>query len=323
MRCPITYARLADGECLYSRPGLRSLAPSLARLQDLPYDAEEQRREAIARATKMSIQGVQPKLSARLRIREGRFEVVDHDGTFILKPQSVDYPHLPENEDLTMRLARCVGIETPVHGLVRSRDGSWTYFIRRFDRLPRGRKLAVEDFAQLAGHTRQTKYDASMERVVTVLERFTTYPVVEKLELLRRTLFCFLTGGEDMHLKNWSLITREARVQLAPAYDLLNSTIALPRATEELALPLRGTKRNLTRSDLLEYFARDRLGLRQAAIDHLLITLRDAQPSWDDLIAASFLPPSQKEAYRDLLGHRRERLLGSWPTATERPAGLA
>lgn len=309
-RCPITYAPLADQEDVYSQAGLRSLAPALTRLQDLPYDAEEQRREALARATKMSIQGVQPKLSARLRIKDGRFEVVDRGGTYILKPQNRDYSHVPENEDLTMRLARLVGIETPLHGLVRSRDGSWTYFIRRFDRQPRGPKLAVEDFAQLSGRTRETKYDASMEQVVTVLDRHTTYPVVEKLELLRRTLFCFLTGGEDMHLKNWSLITRGARVQLAPAYDLLNSTIALPRATEEFALSLRGKKRKLTRGDFLEYFAHERLELRQAAIDDLLTTLRDARPQWEDLITASFLPTELKNAYRDLLGHRWERLLG-------------
>ncbi len=208
-------------------------------------------------------------LRAGLRIREGRFEVVDHGGRYILKPQSRDYFHQPENEDLTMRLARVVGIETPLHGLVRSRDGSWTYFIRRFDRQPRGPRLAVEDFAQLSGRTRETKYDASMEQVVRVIDRFTTYPVVEKLELLRRTLFCFLTGGEDMHLKNWSLITR---------------------------------------GDLLEYFARDRLELRQAAIDDLLLTLRDVRPKWEDLITAAFLPPRLKDAYRDVLGQRWERL---------------
>ncbi len=308
-RCPITYAPLTDREHIYSRAGLRTLAPALAGLEDLPYDAEEQRQEALARVTKMSIQGVQPKLSARLRIKEGRFEIVDRGGTYILKPQSRDFHHVPENEDLTMRLAHLVGIETPVHGLVRSRDGSWTYFIRRFDRQPRGSRLAVEDFAQLSGHTRETKYDSRMEQVVKVLDRYATYPVVEKLELLRRSLFSFLTGGEDMHLKNFSLITRGKRIQLAPAYDLLNSTIALPRATEEFALPLRGKKRNLTRADFLEYFAHERLELRQAAVDDLLTTLRNARPAWEDLITAAFLPQRLKDVYHDLLRDRWERLL--------------
>lgn len=260
---------------VYSREGLRRLSRSLTQLADLPYSAEEQRREAFAWATKMSVQGVQPKLSATLRVRAGRFEIVDQGGDYILKPQTVHYPHVPENEDLTMRLAAQAGIAVPWHGLIRSRDGSWTYAIRRFDRLPRGRKLAVEDFAQLGGRTRQTKYDASMEQLAAILERHATFPVVEKVELLHRTLFCFLTGGENLHLKNISLITSGRRVQLSPAYDLVNSTIALTRATEELALPLRGKKRQLRRRDLVEYYGGERLGLPQAAQSRYLGLLQE------------------------------------------------
>ncbi len=208
-RCPITYQPISgDDELKYSRHGLRMLSRSLTCLDDLTLSAEEQRREAMARATKMSIQGVQPKLSARLLVKEGRFEVVDRGGRYILKPQTHLYPNLPENEDLTMRLARTVGIELPLHGLVFSADGSLTYFIRRFDRGARSRKLAVEDFAQLAGLTRATKYAFSMERLIPILDRYCTFPAVEKLELFRRTLFCYLTGNEDMHLKNFSLIVR-------------------------------------------------------------------------------------------------------------------
>ncbi|MCK4413430.1 MAG: HipA domain-containing protein [Candidatus Eisenbacteria sp.] len=309
-RCPITYESLQAGESTYSLRGLRRLSRALSDLEDLPYDAEEQLREAAQRATKMSIQGVQPKLSAKLLVKEGRFAIVDRGGEYILKPPNPRFPCLPENEDLTMRLAAQVGIEVPVHGLVRSRDGSWTYFIRRFDRLSRGRKLAVEDFAQLAGRTRQTKYDASMEQVAALVERFATFPVVEKLELLRRTLFCFLTGGEDMHLKNFSLITRGPRVQFSPAYDLVNSTIVLQRARDELALPLHGRQRNLRRQDLLEYFGSERLGLSPGAIDEMLEKVAAAQPEWDCLITASFLPEVLKDSYRELLRERRERLAG-------------
>jgi serine/threonine-protein kinase HipA len=300
-----------DEKGVYSREGLRRLSRTLTQLAEIPYDAEQQRSEALARAAKMSIQGVQPKLSAKLRVKKGCFEIVDHGGEYILKPQSPLYPNLPENEDLTMRMAAHAGIKVPVHGLVRSRDGSWTYFIRRFDRLSRGRKLALEDFAQLSGRTRQTKYDASMEQVGAVIDRFATFPAVEKLDLLRRTLFCFLTGGEDMHLKNISLITRGPRVQLSPAYDLVNSTIALPRATEELALPLHGKKRNLRRTDLVDYFADECLGLKRAAVDAVLAQLAAAQPEWERLIAASFLPARLQDAYLGLLPQRRARLTGA------------
>ena len=310
-RCPLTYESLPGGHTgRYSAAGLRRLAPGLTTLADLPLDAEGLRREAAARATKMSIQGVQPKLSARLRVRAGRFEFVDTGGTFILKPPSPLYPHLPENEDLTMHLAGAVGIEVPVHGLLRARDSSWTYLIRRFDRPRRGRKLAVEDFAQLSGRSRANKYDASMEQVAAVIDRFATFPVVDKRELFMRTVFCFLTGGEDMHLKNFSLVTRDGRVQLTPAYDLVNSTIVLRAPTEDIVLPLRGKKRRLTRRDLIHYFGRERLKLTDTVIDSVLTRLDDARLRWQQLLAASFLPPDQQQAYSDVLDERSRRL---WP----------
>jgi serine/threonine-protein kinase HipA len=308
-RCPITYDPLGVAAAgTYSPRGLRLLSRTLERLEDLGYSAEEQRIEAVARATKMSIQGVQPKLSAKLLVREGRFEVVDRGGEYILKPQNDLYRSLPENEDLTMRLAAAAGVEVPVHGLVRSRDGSWTYFIRRFDRIARSRKLAVEDFAQLSGRTRDTKYESSMEQVATILERHATFPAVEKLELFVRTAFSFLTGNEDMHLKNFSVIVREGRVQLSPAYDLVNSTIALPGATEELALPLRGKKRRLRREDLVEYFGRERLGLAPGAIEDAMARLARSLPEWHRLVEASFLPENLREAYVSILRERSVRL---------------
>lgn len=308
-RCPITYEDLLPGEDRYSAKGLRRLSPSLRSLEDLPLTAHEQRQEALRRVTKMSIQGVQPKLSARLAVRDGAFRVVDRGGRWILKMQTGDFPHVPENEDLTMRLAERAGIPVPVHGLLWSRDGSLTYFIRRFDRTGRSDKVAVEDFAQLAGRTRDTKYDFSMEGIVDLLDRHTTFPAVEKLELFRRTLFGFLTGNEDMHLKNFSLLTAaDGSVRWSPAYDQVNSTIAFPGATEEMALPLKGKKRGLTRGDLVEYFARERLGLPERAVASVLRDLARAAAGWETAIRDSFLPADLRAAYGEVVRERTARL---------------
>ena len=65
----------------------------------------------MSRAGKMSIQGVQPKLSVRLDAKAGVFVIVDQGGRFLLKPQHAVYPNLPENEGLTMHLAKICGIE--------------------------------------------------------------------------------------------------------------------------------------------------------------------------------------------------------------------
>ena len=193
--CPITYEP-CEGK--YSLRGLKKLSRSLTGLEDIPYSASDQIFEAAARAPKMSLQGVQPKLSAVFSTLDRQFQLVDTDGRFILKPQNPQYSHHPENEDLSMRMAAVAGIEVPLHGMIYSKDGSLTYFIQRFDRVGK-KKIAVEDFSQLLGLSRETKYDSSMEKVARVIEQYCTFPVVEKIKLFRLTLVNFLIGNEDMH----------------------------------------------------------------------------------------------------------------------------
>ncbi len=307
--CPIAYIPL-NAEEKYSKQGLRLLSPKLEVLQDLPFSAEEQRKEAQMRASKMSIQGVQLKLSARLNVKSACFDICDTGGTYILKPQSASYNELPENEDLTMRLASVINIKVPVHGLLYGRDEAFTYFIKRFDRMPKHQKLMVEDFAQLADCNRETKYQFSMEKLIGVIEKYCTFPILEKKELFLRTLFHFLTGNEDMHLKNFSLITQDQKTTLAPAYDFVNSTIALPRAKEELALPLNGKKNNLTKKDFINYYAKQRLGLSAVVIENILKDIQVAIPKWQELIKISFLSEASKERYSNLLSSRMNILFG-------------
>jgi serine/threonine-protein kinase HipA len=305
--CPITYEVINNHED-YSRRGLRLLSPYLKNLKPLEFSAIEQRREAIARAAKMSIQGIQIKLSAQLKAKEDHFELVDQYGHYILKPQSEYYPEMPENEAITMSLAASIGIEVPVHGLIYSKDGSMTYFIKRFDRIGHNKKLAVEDFTQLLQLDRETKYESSMEKVAKVMTDFCSFPKIEAVKLFKLTLFNFLIGNEDMHLKNFSLITRNQKITLSPAYDLLNSTIAQAHSKEEIALPLNGKKSNLKKSDLLDYFARQRLQLNQNVITDIIQEIKQALPIWKTLISHSFLSLLMKEKYLDLLARRYQQL---------------
>ncbi len=300
--CPITYQPC--GKKRYSESGLKMLSPNLEDLKLLPYSSEEQRNEAAARASKLSIQGVQPKLSAKLNVAEQQFELVDTGGVFILKPQGDLFPELPQNEDVSMKMAAVAGIETPLHGMLWSKDGSLTYFIKRFDREPRGRKVATEDFAQLSQNTRETKYNFSMEKIAAVVEQFCTFPQIEKLKLLRLTLFSFLIGNEDMHLKNFSVISRNGKTELSPAYDLLNTSIAMQGVTEEIALPLAGKKRRLTREHFIDYYAKQRLGLNDKVIDGVLGKIQASQTQWVQLIEQSFLSDKMKEEYLDLVSKR-------------------
>lgn len=305
-KCPITY--LPCGEEEYSAEGLRYLAPGLSGLARLEYTAEEQRTEAFYRGSKMSVQGVQPKLSAILNIREGRFELVDRMGRYILKPQHEYFPELPENEDLTMRLASIVGLDVPVHGMVRAKDNSLTYFIKRFDRKGQKDKVPMEDFAQLAGLSRDTKYNYSMERLVKLIDTYCTFPALDKLKLFKMVLFSFLIGNEDMHLKNFSIINREGLIALSPCYDLLNSTIVLKKPAEEIALTLEGKKKKLSDDMLIDYFGREVCELTDKVLENVLKSINGARPDWLEEIEKSFLSPAMKDNYLDLLNTRTDRL---------------
>ena len=307
-RCRITLEEIPE-ETRYSHAGLKRLDPRLREIKPLPYTLAQQLEEAAARAGKMSVQGVQPKLSAVLRTKESRFEIVDRGGRFILKCCPPQWPEVPANEALTMTLAGHSGIVVPAHGLVEATDGSMVYFTRRFDRVGQGERLPLEDGAQLLGLTRDTKYDSSMEQVVGMIDRFCTFPVIEKRKLMQRVWFCFLTGNEDMHLKNWSLLSRAGRIALSPAYDLLNTSIVLKNPQEETALPVHGRKRKLTRHDLLDYLAVERCGLQpnlvQTDLEKLLVQAELEWPAW---IQRSFLSEPKREAYVHLVRERVARL---------------
>lgn len=304
-RCPITYEKCGDQR--YSIKGLRLVSRKLRDDLLIPWDAQEQLQAAVKLADRLSIGGVQPKICVRLNVAEQCFEMLERGGTYIIKPPHPGFPEIPENEDVTMHLAKTLGIEVPLHGLAYAKDGTLSYFIRRFDRYGHGKKLAVEDFTQLSGHSRGTKYDSSMERVVAVIEKHCSFPMVEKLKLFRLVLFCFLVGNEDMHLKNFSLIRRDGLTSLSPAYDLLNSEILLD-GNEEMALPLNGKKRKLTRADLLDYYGQGRLGLTPAVISDELERLQSVRDIWTELLEKCFLSESMKVKYLAVLDERRQRL---------------
>ena len=301
-RCPITYELCANDK--YSEKGLRMIAPKLTHLNDLPYTAAELRQEAANRAKKLSIQGVQPKLSATISVAKQEFKIVDQFGTYIIKPQNDLFPELPENEDVTMRMAKVFGLDVPFHGMLYAKDGSLSYFIKRFDRYGKGKKIATEDFAQLTGNTRDTKYRFTMEKLVPVIDEFCSFPAIEKADFFKRILFCYVTGNEDMHLKNFSLITKNGKTTLAPIYDFLNSSIAIKNPEEEIALTLKGKKSNFKATDFIDYYAKDRLQLNEKTVTTILEQMHNAIPKWKELLEISFLSEEMKNKYFELLKYK-------------------
>jgi serine/threonine-protein kinase HipA len=208
-------------------------------------------------------------------------------------------------------MAKVFGLEVPFHGMLYGKDDSLSYFIKRFDRYGKGKKLATEDFAQLTGNTRDTKYRFTMEKLIPVLDDYCSFPAIEKADFFKRVLFCYVTGNEDMHLKNFSLITKNGTITLTPVYDYLNSTIAIKNPEAEIALTLKGKKSNLKASDFINYYAKERLQLNEKTIATILEQLNKATPKWKELLEISFLSNEMKEKYLILLETRIE-MIGSF-----------
>jgi serine/threonine-protein kinase HipA len=148
-----------------------------------------------------------------------------------------------------------------------------------------------------------------MEKLITLIDTFCTFPAIEKVKLFRLSIFNFLIGNEDMHLKNFSLITRDNIVELSPAYDLLNTTIVVPKSQEEIALPLAGKKRNLSTKILIDYFAKERLKLNQTIISQVFNKINTEWNNWEKLIKISFLSNEMKEKYFELMKKRKAVVL--------------
>ena len=118
------------------------------------------------------------------------------------------------------------------------------------------------------GFKRETKYEGSIEKIIKILDLFYTFPSIEKIKFMRLTIFNYLVGNEDMHLKNFSLITSNKITELSPSYDLINTTIVM-NSKEEIALSLNGKKNKLKKNDFIEYLVIKQLGLNHRSLDSI------------------------------------------------------
>ncbi len=267
-------------------------------LPTLDLELSELYAVAAQMAGKMSISGVQEKISLRLSPDRARLEVAETGGRYILKPEPSRYTALPQDEHVSMRLASVVGIETPPFGLIRLKDGALTYIVKRFDRLDQGTKLHVEDFCQLSEKPLNEKYEGSAEMCVRILRKYASEPLIEISKLYRLMLFGWWIANGDMHLKNFSLLTLpDATRMLSPAYDLVCTQLMMTD-DDSLALPMGGRTRNFTRRDWFDFGAYCELPKR--AVQRIVAAqVRALEPSIG-LIDRSFLPEKKKEEYENI-----------------------
>ncbi|MEO7984709.1 MAG: HipA domain-containing protein [Bacteroidota bacterium] len=252
----------------------------------------------------VTVTGVQPKLSLSIdKIpnvpKKSRFTIVGLWGHYILKPATPQFSSLPENEDLTMHLSDFFGIPTANHSLIRLKSGELAYITKRFDRIG-DEKLALEDMCQLTETLTSDKYHSSMEKIGKEITNYSDQPGLDVIHFFELSLFCYLTGNADMHLKNFSLLTdTDNKIIFSPAYDLLCTKIAMPDDKEEMALTVNGRKNKIKRSDF------DTLGKNLNIPDKTILNtysrFAERLKEVNEWIDISFLPGRMKKAYTEVI----------------------
>lgn len=306
-KCLYCYNKLDNGEIdFHPACSKKFFGSQIPPLVDLDMKRiKELAVEALGKS--ISVPGVQPKLSLDFKGKggkENRLTIVGLWGRFILKPPFEDYPEMPEIEDVTMHLSELLNINTSDHSLVKLKSGELAYISKRFDR-PKNGKLHVEDMAQLTGTLTENKYRSSMEKIGKAILKYSSYTGIDAIRFFELTLFSFITGNSDMHLKNFSLIRNEDdEVMLSPAYDLLSTKLLIPKDKEDLTLPLNGKKNNFKKKDF-DLFA-SQLGINDTALRKIYMKFEDSFTAMSKLINKSFLSKEMKEKYIALLDERRK-----------------
>ena len=222
------------------------LPPAYAREADAESDGERVDRE-VSQALRFSLAGVQMKFSAITNTLGGlTIPAKGVGGSWIVKLPSERYAGVPHNEYCMMTLAAKLGMNVPrvklvdireignlPSGLGRLREYEG-FAVERFDRLPGGTCVHMEDFAHVFDLYAVNKYKkASSMNIARVLGIET--PLEDVQEFVRRLVFNALIGNSDMHVKNWSLIYPDGRrPRLSPAYDFVSTTAYIPDETSGL-----------------------------------------------------------------------------------------
>ncbi len=303
-RCLYCYEEITDGatdfhsKCskkIFGTPQLPILDYSLGQMLEL---GERVIKEQTA------VTGVQPKLSLGLKnlAKENnpkKLTIMGVWGEYILKPPSDFYASLPELEDLTMHLAQIAGIQTVPHTLIRLRSGELSYLTKRIDRKSK-QKFHMEDMCQLTGKLTEAKYRGSYEQIGKVIIRYSEFPMLDIINFFEEVLFSFLTGNNDMHLKNFSLFKYPySGYRLSPAYDLVSSELVVEGDDEELALTLNGKKKKIKRIDFEK--ATELFNIDKKAFENIFKRFKKVIHRWHQFIELSFLPEHLKKEYNNMI----------------------
>lgn len=301
-RCLYCYQELEEGQKDF-HPACAKKFFGKAEAPVLPYSRDNindlAKQSVLSRIT---VPGVQTKLLMDEN-KGGKDEpdcmtIVGLWGKYILKPKSEEFPWLPEVEDLTMHLAEIAKINVVPHTLIRFNDGEIAYLTRRIDRDTHGKKYLMEDLCQISERSTNDKYKSSYEKIAKLIKLHSSAPMLDLVNFWEVVVFSWLTGNSDMHLKNFSLISRTpGQYVLSQAYDLVNVHLVFPEDDEELALTLDGRKKRINKQNFMR--AMSSSGLSEKVTENIFHKFAIVAPKWYDFMDLSFLPDELKEKYKE------------------------
>lgn len=281
--------------------------------------------KAGAAMRRISVSGAQEKFPAVIDGGIIRIAGDEEQSTHILKPYPWDElllnrKQIPANEHLTMQIASQVyGILTADNGLCFTGKGQPVYITRRFDVKSDLSKSEMEDFASLVGRNEQTdgkffKYSGCYEDIAHAIRKFIPAWMVDMERFFDLVTFNYIYANGDDHLKNFSVIRQGRDFRLAPAYDLLNTSLHV--AGDDFGLD-GGLSPNLEKSDIYENTGHPcredfhgfgtLIGLPSKRVDRILDRYMSLPEQTKTLTAHSFLNEKMKRTYLRIVSERIAR----------------
>lgn len=325
--CPGT---LAEDFTTYSPTCLRHVFNGKKVPHILPYEPPQKSEKVtelfMNNRKYISISGVQEKLSLILDKKALRITIEGEQGTHILKPIPRDLKkvdQVPANEHLTMQIAKQVyGLKTAENAMIFFKNGSPAYITKRFDVKNDNSKWGKEDFATLAGKTKDNagpnfKYEYSYEEIGLLIQKYVPAWRVEIEKYFSLVVFNFLFSNGDAHLKNFSLLeSTKGDYLLSPAYDLINTRIYVDDS--DFALD-KGLFADEYKSDSYKKSGHPskidfrelakRIGIKEGRIEKLLTPFIERQPFMETLVSRSFLSDANKRGYLLTYSTKRNNLI--------------
>ena len=192
-----------------------------------------------------AIAGVQPKVVASLQDK-----VTFSTKEYIIKTFSNEYPNLAENEFFCMKALQYADIITPNFWISKSKK---LFIMEKFTYIDENNFYGFEEFCVLFGLHKEQKYSGSYEKIAKSIEKISTQKEKDLTQFFKITVMNYLLKNGDAHLKNFGILYNHTKKKrfLAPAYDVVNTTIYLPN--DKTALTMFGKKSWLNRKKLIEF----------------------------------------------------------------------